>query len=148
MSLTYMRQPLIHKLAAILCLLVFSLHAWAGAHVVRCTDPSGKSHLEWGGCEQDARGQCASSCDDNEPTCDDSHAPRPCEDTPVQKDLGVATVRSLIQITSFDLPTPMYVLVPFLVDVPAIATRTRWSDYRLAAPPPAMICLKTVVLVV
>ncbi|MEK6703575.1 MAG: hypothetical protein AABZ53_15040 [Planctomycetota bacterium] len=142
-----MRRPLIIKLIAILCLLSFGMKVMAGAHLVHCTDGSGVSHLEWGGCERDAVGRCEGSCESAGHEGEDDATPEPCKDTLVRNELGAAA-RSASLLTLVGLPPWEWVILPGSSEPPALGMLMREVERRAAAPPPALASIRSIVMLV
>lgn len=152
---SHMRQPLVQRLIAVLCLVAFGLgQGIASSFLVRCEDGTG-SRFEFA-CARTSDGSCLDACDqvdgpvdhaDAQPT--DDHDPHPCKDTPVGDTHAAAKIApkssapELPELTAmataiayhaavFDTPNPRMHVVP----------RTNEK------PPDTTARLRTVILVV
>lgn len=143
-----MNRHFLHRLIAVICVLATGFHAVAGGLMVECRESSGTSHLEFGGCGRDESGRCVKPCGPQQPSDPESGTPNPCEDRPVKTDVGTATVRSAPSSITFDLPLPTFAVITFPIDPLPLNVLLRWVEVRAAAPPPAMACIRTIVMLV
>ncbi|MBX3381503.1 MAG: hypothetical protein KF805_15515 [Phycisphaeraceae bacterium] len=143
-----MCRELFHRLIAVICLLTTGFHALAGGLVVECRESNGVSHLEWGGCGRDESDRCVRPCGPQRSDDFESGTPSPCEDKPVKSNVVTATVRSAPSSITVDLPLPIFAVIAFLFDRPPLNMLVRWIDVRAAAPPPALMFLRTIVMLV
>lgn len=141
-----MRNLFLRNLVTVLCLVAFGVQAMAGGLLVECREASGTSHLEWGGCGKDDTGRCFAPCEPQE-SSDDSSAPRPCEDTPIQSHVGAAVARSSSDSITFELPLPVFTIESFAFTSLPLIIKTRRIEVR-AAPPPSVACLRTIVILI
>lgn len=137
-----------HRLIAIIFAMATAFNAVFGGGLVHCDDANGKSHLEWGGCDQEPAGLCTKSCGPVHP--DDSHSstPAPCDDKPVQAEVGTVSARSASSSITLDLPPPTLAVISFPTEPLSLDVSGLWIDVRAAAPPPAIVSIKTIVMLV
>jgi hypothetical protein len=133
---------------AVICLLTTGFHALAGGFVVECKDSDGTSHLEWGGCGGDEPSHCMKPCGPGQPVNPESEPSEPCDDTPIKSDECTATRRSGYSFTTIDLVLPTFAVSSCSIDLPPLKVLVRRIEFRAAAPPPAIACIRTIVMLV
>lgn len=135
-----------HPLVAWLCLIWFGLTntVFAGGMML-CNDGHGGSRIEWGGCEQNADGECLVSC--ARESEDEPDAPHPCQDTPIpgQEQITKAPPRSASDTV---IPVPVLVAVIVLWADAPVATQVAWATSEPERPPDVLRHIRTVVLLV
>jgi len=132
------------------CLLAFGLNAVVLARgFVRCTDEHGTARIEWS-CEKDEQDHCQVVCDGSPETGEttDHSQSQPCEDTPANSVI-VATDRT-VAAKSFELPPMMLVAVLHTAQaaVPAMEVFLVRRGPTIAASPPSLLTIRTVVILV
>lgn len=142
-----MTRFLFQRFCPIVCLVAFCFQAIAGIGLIRCTDPSGSTRLEWG-CDRNEAGLCVNSSEDAPHEQHESPKPRPCEDTRVQSEISAAIERSTAQPHSLSADGACFILSPAPIDpLPKVLT-TRRVEPRAAAPPPWLTFVQTIILLV
>lgn len=143
-----MNRPLFHRLVALLCVLVTGFSGVARGYLVECRGPDGVRHLEWGGCSDDSAACCVSPCVAGQTDDAGSPGPAPCEDRPVNGEVGTATTRAVVAELALDMPLPGSGVLTILTDATPRHVLVARPVVRLAAPPPAMALIRTIVLLV
>ena len=138
------------QVVAIICLIAVGLNtAVFSRGFVRCTDVDGSTRMEWG-CTKDDRGHCQAVCSDSKESGESTNHSQsePCEDTPATSTV-VATDRTVIS-KSFSLPSQMPVTSQQIVYAvtPALSTLPFLRDPTIAASPPSLLTIRTVVMLV
>lgn len=150
-----MRQPLVQRLIAVLCLVAFGLgQGMASSFLVRCEDGTG-SRFEFA-CERTGDGSCVDACGQLDGLVDvadalptDDHDPHPCKDTPVGDTHAAAKMAA--KARAFELPdlTAMAAAIAYHVavfDTPK--PRVHFVPRTNEKPPDTTARLRTVILVV
>jgi hypothetical protein len=138
-----MMRGRIHPFLAWLCLICFGLANTAFAGGVVCNDGHGGSRIEWGGCEQNADGECAVSCA-NEPG--DAGASAPCEDTLLA---CVEQIRSGSRVTGeMVMPAATFAALPVKWGQAPAVTRLAWRTSDPERPPDVLRHVRSIVLLV
>ena len=135
----------IRQLVLWTCLVAFGLNSAILARgVVRCEDSQGSSRLEWG-CQKNGDGHCQRKTDAH-PEHDQRSGP--CEDTPVNSSLTAADRAA---------PGSPHVVLPNLLiaDVELVEAHFELvvrqgsiCQARIAAPPPGLATIRTIVFLV
>ncbi len=140
-----MSRATFHRLISVLCLIAFGCQVGAIGWLVRCTAPSGTSHLEWGACATDGQGGCAEQCDSQ--SHDEASNPKPCDDRPLQSDGGIARVRTTSHSIVAELPAVDCVVPSFPVEPGIVANATPHVEWQSCSSP-AIASIRTVILVI
>ena len=144
-----MRSGPVQRLISVLCLAAFSFQAAVGMDLVHCKDSGDGARLEWG-CRRDDAGRCGQPRDGQDTTDEDRGScpvPGPCEDEPVSRELTGASAGLVRQSVKIDVPPTPTEAKPFSIGRPSTFMNGR-IEGRAAAPPPAMMHIRTVVIVV
>lgn len=149
-----MHGSLTQRLIAILCLLAFGLGQTLAVPLVRCTDESGTTRIEFA-CMKSAQGACLTPC--IEPglhAADDNHesdpvTPTPCEDEPLGSHASAAKL--IPPSVSLELVCATVVVAilwdnwSFTTDQPA---SPRHPEVDRDRPPDSLARLRSVILIV
>lgn len=145
-----MRASTLQQIVAIVCLVAVGINAAVFARgFVHCADLDGSTRLEWG-CAKDDQGHCQLACDGSEEANESSDhtQSKPCDDTPANN--TVVTTDRTINSKSFTLPPLMPVAVVQIahVTVPETVVNLRQHGPTIAASPPSLLTIRTVVILV
>ncbi len=148
-------DPFMHSIRfqqriALVCLWAIVLNtAFLARGLVRCTDVEGVARIEWG-CEKNDRGHCQSACESAESDTSKGNPSKsePCDDSPAIS-LVIASDR-VFTAKAFVMPPLM--LAAMLPVMPTVVEATPIRPHLhgpiITASPPALVTIRTVVILV